>query len=102
MAVYIYPVSTEHNNYPNLTVCDRLRDGEPKGWRVTANEGYVFYDENAEDTILNLETNKIEPITYYYTISYLPSSFNWDNFSYVAALHNSVPEDQFFGDNNEV
>lgn len=92
-----YETSTEHNIYPNLTVCDRFADGVAAGWRVTANEGYVFYDENAEDTKLDPETMEEVPITYYYTIIYYPRTYNWDNFALVAVPRDSVPADQIFG-----
>lgn len=105
MATYTFEVSTEHNIYPNITVYDRFRDGVLNGWRVNANEGYVFYDENAEDTILDPETMEEVPITYYYTIRYLNPNYNWANFALVAVPRNSVPADQIFGggnDNHEV
>lgn len=97
MATYTYVESTEHNIYPNLTVCDWLKDGALIGWRVTANEGYVFYDENAEDTTLDPETMEEIPITYYYTIRMFPATYNWDNFALVAVPRDSVPADQIFG-----
>ena len=97
MAEYTYPISTEHNIYPNLTVCDRLRDGEHRGWQVTANEGYVFYDANANDTTLDPGTMEEIPITYYYTIRILNRNYNWDNFALIAVPRDSVHADQIFG-----
>ena len=97
MATYTYVESTEHNIYPNLTVYDRLRDGSPAGWRVNANDGYVFYDENAEDVTIDPETMMEVPITYYYTTRLYPPTYNWANFALVAVPRDSVPPDQIFG-----
>mgnify|MGYP003484517450 CR=1 FL=1 len=97
MAVWTYEVSEEHNIYPNLTVYNRLKDGEPAGWRVNANEGYVFYNSNANDVELDPETMEERPVTYYYTISYLPRIYNWANFDFVAVPRDSVDENYIFG-----
>lgn len=101
MAVYTYPVSTEHNIYPNLTVCDRLRDGVPVGYRLTPNEGYVFYNKNDNYTEFDEETETEIPVTYYYTIAYLTLNYNWDSFPYVAVLRSDVDEDYIHGGNND-
>ena len=97
MATYTYEISVEHNIYPNLTVYDRFRDGLLYGWRVNSNEGYVFYDENAEDMTIDPETMMEVPITYYYTVRYCPPTYNWANFALVAVPRDSVPADQIFG-----
>lgn len=97
MAVWTYEVSEEHNNYPNLTVYDRLKDGEAAGWRVNANEGYVFYNSNANNTEIDPETMEEIPVTYYYTVSLLPRTYNWANFDFVAVPRDSVDENYIFG-----
>lgn len=99
---FTYALSEEHNIYPNITVEDRFWDGEPAGWRVTANEGYVFYDQNANDFELDPETNKEVPVTYYYVIRLFPSRYNWANFALVAVPRDSVDENYIFsvGNNN--
>lgn len=96
-----YLLSTEHNNYPNFTVYDRFADGVAAGWRVNANEGYVFYDTNDEEVTEDPETGELVPITYYYTNIHYPRTFNWDNFSLVAVPRDSVPADQIFGGGND-
>ena len=115
MAEWTEQISTEHNNYPNITVYDRFADGEARGWRVQANDGYVFYDENANDTEIMVDPNTgmdvidpetglpVEvPVTYYYTVRYLPRTYNWANFALVAVPRDSVDENYIFGvgDNN--
>lgn len=97
MADYTYVASEEHNIYPNLTVYDRLADGSPAGWRVNANDGYVYYDANANDTELDPETMEEIPVTYYYTQRLLPRTYNWANFALVAVPRDSVDEKYFFG-----
>ena len=94
---YAYKVSTEHNIYPNMTVFDRFADGVPSGWRVNANEGYVFCDTTANNVELD-ESRKIEvPVTYYYTIMHLSKYYNWANFPLVAVPRDSVDKNYIFG-----
>lgn len=92
-----YEVSREHNNYENITVYDRFMNGEPFGWRVNANEGYVMYRSDANDTELDPTTGLQRPVTYYYTLSTLPPTYNWNNFSWVAVPRDSVDENYIFG-----
>lgn len=70
--------------------------GEPAGSRVVANEGYVFYDSEAHNTITNIETMEEIPIIYYYRVRYFPRSYDWSDFSLVAVEENSVPSEQIF------
>lgn len=97
MATWTYEISTEHNIYPNITVYDRFRDGSPYGWRVEANEGYVMYHANANDTEPDPVTGEIRPVTYYYTASHLSPYYNWNNFDFVAVLRSTVDENYIFG-----
>jgi hypothetical protein len=96
MAVYIYELSTEHN-YPGISVYKRLKDGALNGWRIQANEGYVFYDTNDNNTEWNEELQQDVPVTYYYTIAVLPLRYNFNNFSWVAVLRDSVNENYVIG-----
>lgn len=97
MAVYTQVLSTEHNVYPDITIYDRLRDGVLSGWDVYANEGYVMYHANANDTELDPDTMEEIPVTYYYTEAGLPPNYNWANFDYVAVPRDSVDENYIFG-----
>ena len=92
MATYTYEISTEHNIYDNLTVCDILVDGDHTGWRVTANEGYVFYNANENNTENDPITGETIQVTYYKTITILPRTYNWNNFAFVAVLRSTVDE----------
>lgn len=96
MATYTYPISTEHNIYPNLTVCERRADGVLKGWRVTPNDGYVMYDSTEEGTKTHPITFE-EGATYYYTYAGFPLNYNWNNFTWVAVLRSEVDENCIFG-----
>lgn len=101
MAEITFVLSTEHNNYDNITVYDRLVDGETGfGWRINANEGYVFYDSSANNTELDLITGEEVPVTYYYTLAYLPRNYRWENFPYIAVPRDSVDENYIFGGGN--
>lgn len=101
MVNWTYEISEEHNIYPNLTVYNRLKDGEPAGWRVNANDGYVYYHSKANDTELDPETMEERPVIYYYTVSYLPRTYNWANFDFVAVPRDSVDENYIFGGGND-
>lgn len=93
---YTYEVNTEYN-FPNITLYNWLRDGVLVGYRINANEGYVFYDTNANDVEIDPETNEERPVTYYYTVAGLNPRYNFDNFSYVAVPRDSVDENYIFG-----
>ena len=111
MAVYTYEIASEFN-FPNITVYNRFRDGELTGWRINANEGYVFYDPNEEffepqldpETGLPMEDENgdfIEiQVNHYFRVSYLPLRYNFDNFPYIAVLESEVDENYIFGGNN--
>lgn len=96
MRAVITYVPTEYN-FPNLTIEGRCSDGVLVGYRLTANEGYVFYDINAHDTELDPETMEEIPVTYYYTLAYLPRNCNFANFHYAAVPRSEVPENMIFG-----
>ena len=113
MAVYTYEIANEFN-FPNITVYKRFRDGELTGWRINANEGYVFYDTTEEyfDLQLDPETglpmedengNPIEiQVNHYFRVAYLSLRHNFDNFSYVAVPESEVDENYIFGgDDND-
>lgn len=100
MAEYTFVVAEEFN-YPNITIYKKLCDGVQTAWRMNANEGYVFYDVNANDveTQFNPETGLEEevPVTYYYTVRSIPLNYNWNNFHWAAVPRDSVDENYIFG-----
>lgn len=96
MAVYTYEVATEFD-FPNLTIERKLRDGVQIAWRLTANDGYVFYDTTANDTVFDPDTMEEIPIIYYYRVRSLSLNRDFTNFPFVAVPENSVPADQIFG-----
>ena len=98
MATITY-LPTEHN-FPNLTIEGMYSEGVLSGYRLTANEGYVFYDSTANDTEMDPVTMMPIPVTYYYTLAYMPKNYNFANFPYVAVPRSSVPENNIFGGNN--
>lgn len=100
MAVIVYEVATDIT-FPNITIERRYSDGVLMGYRMRANEGYVFYDINANDTELDPETLEEIPVTYYYTIAIIPLNYNFDNFHWVAVPRDSVDENYIFGIGNK-
>ena len=101
---YTYVLSTEFS-FPNISVYTRYwNETEFSGYRINANEGYVFYDTTANDTEIDPETMEERPVIYYRTLAYLPRNYNMDNFPYVAVPRDSVDENYIFGvgDNDHV
>lgn len=95
-----YRVSTEHNVFPNLIIEERYNDTNPSvilGYRVTPQEGYVFYDATANDIEYDPETGLEKSVIYYKTVAGLPINFNFDIFPYVAVLRSEVDENYIFG-----
>lgn len=91
-------------NFPNINIYQRLKDGVLSGYKALAQEGYVFYDTNANDTellrdpetgdfVYDDEGNLVEaPVTYYYTIRIFPKTYNMNNFSLVAVSREGIDE----------
>ena len=100
MAVYTEEIATD-KVFPNLTIYRQFKDGTHYGWKMTANEGYVFYDTTENNTELDPDTMEERPVIYYHTIAYFPLNFNWDNFPYVAVPRDSVDENYIFGDETD-
>lgn len=99
---YTFPIDTEHNIYPNLTVRKRLNESNVQiGWSVISNNGYVMYDTTQNDFIIDEETGEEVPVTYYFTEVGLPANYNFDNFSFVAVLRSEVDENYIYGSDEE-
>lgn len=102
-----FELSAEYS-FPNITVYNRYADGIPAGWRINANEGYVFHDttENLTEPKIDPETgdlatdvegNIIEmPVTYCFAEAYLPRNYNMANLTFVAVPRDSVDENYIF------
>ena len=95
MATYTFELATEFN-FPNISIYRRFRDGEQIGWRVNANEGYVFYDILANDTELDPETLGKKSVTYYYQVAFHTRNYDFSKFHYKAVLKNSVDKNYCF------
>ena len=84
MAVWTEVLDTNFS-YPNINIYQKLKDGVLSSYEARSGEGYVFYDTTENNTILlDPETAKETPVTYYYTIRIFPKIYNFDNFSLVA------------------
>ena len=99
MSVYTKELSTEHN-FPGISVYKKLEDGVHYAWEIRANEGYVFYNVNANDVEWNEDLQEEVPVIYYYTEKSLPLRFNFANFPWVAVPRDSVDENYIFGVGN--
>ena len=87
-----YELSVDHNGYPDLTVWDRMQDGKPAGFRVNANEGFVFYDptEEVPATFDPVTGEEMPGEVYYSRLRYLHRNYDWNNFSLTAVAENTV------------
>ena len=86
-----YRVSTPHNIYPNLTIYEKYYEDAPEtiiGFRLNANEGYVFYDPNDIYTNTNPETFEETTEFHYFSVMYFPKNYNFARFPYIAVLLN--------------
>lgn len=95
-----YTVSTTIT-LPNITVEEKYVDGELLAHRLTANEGYVMYDRNANDTEYDPSTGLETPVTYYCRQATMNIRVPVENWGWVAVLESTVDENYIFGGGNE-
>ena len=101
MATWTEEINTNFN-YPNIDIYNLYRDGELRGYEARTHEGYVMYDTNANYTELDPETMTEVPVTYYYTLFGMPTTYNFNNFSWVAVPRDSVNENYIFNVENDL
>ena len=82
--------------YGNLKIYRRMRDGILKGYKAVTDDGYVMYDKNDKFTETDPETNEEKDSIYYYTQAFLPTNFNFVDFSFVVVSRNTVDENYIF------
>ena len=89
---------------PNITVEEVLQDGVLIGHRLTANDGYVIYNTNANDVEYDPDTLEEIPVINYFRQATIPVRVPVENWSWVVVLETTVPADRIFGggDNQEV
>lgn len=100
MATYTEELNTVYS-FPNLTLYNKLKDGEHYAYKLVPNEGYVMYRTDANETEYDPDTGEEIPVTYYYTIASLPLRYNFANFPWVAVLRSEVDENYIFGGGND-
>ena len=96
MAEYTEVLATDFS-FSHIDIYRQYNDGVQYGYKVLAQDGYVFYDTTATDTELDPDTMEEIPVTYYYTIRLLSMRYNMGNFSLVAVPRDSVNENYIFG-----
>lgn len=64
---------------PNATIECKYKGEEFKGYRITANDGYVFKDTV---TYFNEETKEEDVTVSYSKVIYTPKNFDFKNFNY--------------------
>lgn len=85
---------------PNTTVEEKYIDGILKAHRLTANNGYVMYNRNANDTELDAFYNEV-PVTYYYRQATVNIRVPFENWGYEAVLESTVDENYIYGSGNK-
>lgn len=96
MAEWTREINTNYN-FPNINILNVLEDGVLSRYEAVPQEGYVMYDTQAEDYIVDPETTELVPVTYYSTLVGMPKTFDFDNFTWVAVLRSTVDENYIFG-----
>jgi len=80
----------------NITVYRKYRDGEHYAYEAVANEGFVIYDETANDTELDTETMQPVKVTYYFERVGLPLKTNFVEFPFKAIPRSEADEKNIF------
>lgn len=96
MATYTREIATDFN-FPNITILKVLADGVLSFYEANANEGYVMYNPNANDTEPDTITGEPVPVTYYYVYKGFHKNYNFANFPWVAVPRDGVDENYIFG-----
>lgn len=100
MSNWTYEKATEFN-FPNITIYRRLKDGIQTGWRMNANDGYVFYDTSANDFEIDPATFREVPVIYYYKVRYLTLNRDFTEFPFVAVLESETVKEEEAISNDE-
>ena len=95
MAVWAEVIDTNFN-FLGIDIYQTLKDGELVDYVAKAQEGYVFYDPNANDTEYDRETDTETPVTRYHIVVYLPKMYYMGKFPYKAVPRDSVDEKYIF------
>lgn len=95
MATFREELATDFN-YPHINVYRNYCDDVLCGYNVYAQEGYVFYDTEVNDVILDPDTEEEIPVTYYYTIRLFPAACDMNNLTLIAVPCDSVDEDYIY------
>ncbi len=86
---------------PGITVTEKWVDGIFSAYRLTAQEGFVMFDQTAKHTTIDPETGKEIPIIYYYRQTTYPARYSpavWQD-RWMAVAENTVAQNQIFGKN---
>lgn len=69
--------------FPHITVWGLFSHGEHFGYEVKADDGYVMYNPNANETMVD-ENGETNPYIYYCSVLGFPKGYNFRKFPYVA------------------
>jgi hypothetical protein len=95
MATY-YEIATDIV-LENITVERKYIDGIHKGYRITANEGYVLHSPSLDSEVFDPMTGETRIEQYYYRQWNLTAVRPISTWDWHAVLESSVPADMIFG-----
>lgn len=88
------------NLLDNITVTERLNNGELYGYKIKANDGYVLHDKGRDWKDINLDTME-ETLKLGFTrgdaFEFYPYDFEVNPREFYAVPESEVPADQIFG-----
>ena len=78
-AEIMYRFELHEHLLPNASIERRYKGDEFKGYRITANDGFVFKET---ETYYNEETKEEEVTVSYSTVIYTPKNYDFKSFKY--------------------
>jgi hypothetical protein len=84
----------------NITIERKYIDGVHKGYRLTANEGYVLHSPSLDNEVEDPFTGETHIEQYYYRQAHLTIAQPVSTWDWHAVLESDVPADMIFGGGN--
>ena len=82
--------------YPHIEIYAREHGEIFLGHTAKAEDGYVFYEKDAETQEFDAETGEFFPAVHYFKIRLFPPNYNMENFNLVAVKEDEVDSKYIF------
>lgn len=89
-------IFAEDLSYFHLNVYRLYLDGLCCGYRILADDGYVFYNIHANDVEIDPITQQEKRVYYYKTRAELPITYDFNNSPYLAVAKSEVDPNYIF------